>query len=302
MANIADILNSKKIGKTPLDCTNYVTQMIHYTHLVKNKMQFYNMDKQVVADLADKIELAGGIQQPVLARKIDAEKYEILAGHKRVAAIKLLVEDRGLNQKQFVFVPVHVVSMNDAEAEYNLIATNDYPNKSDYEKMMEVVRLTEILPQLRPDCEQSKRVLRKAISSVSSICETRVGNFQKIQKDFCDEAMKAFKSGAFGINVAIKLASLSKKDQQEILALHPKKLTIRIIDKFIESKESSSKEEDSKEKERSQYDRKRYSNVADTIFSEAKVALDFNEPDSNEYIRAQILQEAIELWKKYNCK
>ena len=59
---------------------------IHYTQLVSNINQFYS--EKELENLADVIQILGGVAQNLLVRKKDAEQYEILAGHRRQAAVK----------------------------------------------------------------------------------------------------------------------------------------------------------------------------------------------------------------------
>lgn len=227
MANINCILgnNSDALKKK----TAYVAQMIHYSQFVNSKMQFYNFGYEVSSDLADEIELAGCIHQPVVVRRIDAERYEILSGHKRVAASKILVEERG--KKEYTFIPAYVIKVDDYMAEYVLISTNDYPDKSDYEKMMEVVRLYDILPHIKPEESANSKILRKAVAKEAGMCETRAGNFKNIYSHFTDNAMEAFRENRFGINVAIKIASLPPEEQDSLVK--NEKISLKMIDEYI---------------------------------------------------------------------
>ena len=115
MASIQSILNNESSSKQSRLTKDYKSQMIHYSNLKNSNKQFYTMDPDVILDLADHIEMAGGIQEPVVARKIDVDRYEILGGHKRVAAVRFLVEERGRND--LAFVPVHVVQVKGWMAE-----------------------------------------------------------------------------------------------------------------------------------------------------------------------------------------
>lgn len=239
MASISTILGNKAKNKT-LNQVTFVTQMIHYSQLYKSDLQFYGCGRNRVEALADLIELAGAIQEPIVVRRIDAEKYEILSGHKRVAAAKMLVEDRNL--EQYALVPVHIVKVDDYMAEYILISTNDYPEKTDYERMMEVVRLYETLPHIKPDACASARVTRRLVAKEASLCETRVGNFKNIYTHFTEKAMQAFKEQKFGINVAIKIASLDPAEQDELS--EREHLTMSELSDFIAEKTSSSLETD----------------------------------------------------------
>ena len=63
---------------------------IHYSQLVPNTNQFYT--EKELEDLADIIQILGGVAQNLLVRKKDAEQYEILAGHRRWRASQIVVQ------------------------------------------------------------------------------------------------------------------------------------------------------------------------------------------------------------------
>lgn len=236
MANISNILGAKK--PTLQQRVPFVVQNIHYSQFERSGMQFYDCSREIVERIADNIEMAGEIEAPVIARKIDAEKYEILSGHKRILAVTLLVEERG--RSKFALVPTKIVNVDDDMAEYILISTNDYPEKSDYERMMEVVRLYDLIPRLEAkkekevDAQLTARMLRRLVASETSLCATRVGNFTNIYRHFTDAAMEAFKNKEFGINVAIKLASLAAAEQDKLVKNGG--LTIATITDYIKGK------------------------------------------------------------------
>ena len=93
MARIDSIFKSetKKAEQHP----KRITKWIHYTKLHDNKDQYCNApDKEAIEALADLIEADGEVLQDLLVRKTDTDEYEIVAGHKRRQACRLLVEER----------------------------------------------------------------------------------------------------------------------------------------------------------------------------------------------------------------
>ena len=60
-------------------------------------------NKEEIESLADLIEAAGEVIENLSVSKSDTDEYRIIAGHKRCEACRLLVEERGL--KQFEFLP-----------------------------------------------------------------------------------------------------------------------------------------------------------------------------------------------------
>ena len=106
------------------------------------------------------IELDGEVLQPLLVRKSGADTYEILAGHKRFRACKLL-SSKGL--EQFSLIPCYVKTMSDAQAEFAVYSTNGYNRKTDYEIMREVEGMSRLLkenPELFPEAASGRLVER----------------------------------------------------------------------------------------------------------------------------------------------
>ena len=212
MADISSILKNKGL-KQPKEKNHYEVTMIHYTQIHPSKMQFYSQND--IGEQADAIELAGGIMQPLVVSQQDADQYELLAGHRRLEAVKLLVENRKLNQ--YSMVPCHIEKANDWQAEYLLITTNGYREKSGYEKMIEVQRLAEIIPHLSGNETLKGRALRGRIAKELKTGETSVQIFNYIYNHLCPEGMEAFRVGEIKTTVAYELAHLQEADQKVLL-------------------------------------------------------------------------------------
>lgn len=88
-------------------------QLISIRKLEESKLQYRDIPQEDTERLADLIELDGEVLQPLLVRKSGADTYEILAGHKRFRACKLL-SSKGL--EQFSLIPCYVKTMSDAQA------------------------------------------------------------------------------------------------------------------------------------------------------------------------------------------
>ena len=174
-------------------------QQIHYTKLKESRLNFYTRSGEEVEELADTMIIAGGILQPLIVRKTDLSEYEILAGHKRRRASIYNVE-RGY--KEYEFLPCIVIdmsglvakkiaekvlaehnNMNDDDilemiAEYIVICTNSTASeRSDYEKMMQAVRLSEILPVMIDNENLKGRALRAEIAKEMKCSDGQVGRY-----------------------------------------------------------------------------------------------------------------------------
>jgi len=214
-------------------------QQIHYTKLKESRLNFYTRSGEEVEELADTMIVAGGILQPLIVRKTDLSEYEILAGHKRRRASIYNVE-RGY--KEYEFIPCIVIdmsglvakkiaekvlaehdSMNDDEllemiAEYIVICTNSTASeRSDYEKMMQAVRLSEILPVMLGNENLKGRALRAEIAKEMKCSGGQVGRYQSIYNNLVPEAMERFKTGGMVISTAVEMSGLDSDRQREAL-------------------------------------------------------------------------------------
>ena len=238
-------------------------QQIHYTKLKESQMNFYTRNEEEVEELADTMIIAGGILQPLIVRKTDLSEYEILAGHKRRRASMYNVE-RGY--KEYEFLPCIVMDMsglmakkvaekvlaehdsiNDDElldmiAEYIVICTNSTASeRSDYEKMMQAVRLSEILPVMLDNENLKGRVLRAEIAKEMKCSDGQVGRYQSIYNNLVPEAMERFKTGEMVISTAAEMSGLDRDRQRE--ALKKGRITLEDI-RLLKQQEKTVSESD----------------------------------------------------------
>ncbi len=233
-------------------------QQIHYTKLKESALNFYTRSEDEVEELADTMLIAGGILQPLIVRKTDMSEYEILAGHKRKRASVYNV-NRGY--KEFEFLPCIVIDMSgllakkisekilaeqgdvgddrmlDMIAEYIVICTNSTASESShYEKMMQAVRLSKILPAMLENEELKGRALRAEIAREMKCGDGQVGRYQSIYNNLVPGAMEFFKNGQIGLSVACRLAGLDKGQQEEILKKQP--ITLADIEALKQGKDT----------------------------------------------------------------
>ena len=238
-------------------------QQIHYTKLKESQMNFYTRNEEEVEELADTMIIAGGILQPLIVRKTDLSEYEILAGHKRRRASMYNVE-RGY--KEYEFLPCIVMDMsglmakkvaekvlaehdsiNDDElldmiAEYIVICTNSTASeRSDYEKMMQAVRLSEILPVMLDNENLKGRALRTEIAKEMKCSDGQVGRYQSIYNNLVPEAMERFQTGEMVISTAAEMSGLDRDRQRE--ALKKGRITLEDI-RLLKQQEKTVSESD----------------------------------------------------------
>ncbi len=226
----------KDAGKGEKKAAGFAVTMVHYTKLIPSENNNYSMES--IKELAQMIVLAGGVKQNLLARKKTPDEYELIAGHRRRQAVKYLVEELG--HEEYAMLPVHVERDGDLMSEVNLILTNcGARNRSDWERMMEVTRLTELLKAMQTGSQEeqdrfrewiglepglSGRELRKLVAELTGMSETKVAQLNHINNNLAPEMMDKFQSGAIGVSVANEAAGLPAEKQQELAGREEVKL------------------------------------------------------------------------------
>ena len=217
MPDISAILKNKGISLADTNESKILSSLnglfqrpvepIHFSKLVSNKNQFYR--EKELEELADTILLLGGIAQNLLVRKIGVDRYEILVGHRRWRASKILVEERGY--QKFAFLPCLAIECDDVTAEVILILTNSTArgDANGYEQMMEVVRLQELIPKMKGNEDLKGRVLRKEIALSVKKSESTVQNMMYIFRHLSAVGMAAFKAEKLTPASALYLARQS---------------------------------------------------------------------------------------------
>ena len=218
----------KDAGKGEKKAAGFAVTMVHYTKLIPSENNNYSMDS--IKELAQMIVLAGGVKQNLLVRKKTPDEYELIAGHRRRQAVKYLVEELG--HEEYAMLPVHVERDGDLMSEVNLILTNcGARNRSDWERMMEVTRLTELLKAMQTGSQEERdrfrewiglepglsgRELRKLVAELTGMSETKVAQLNHINNNLAPEMMDKFQTGQIGVSVANEAAGLPAEKQQEL--------------------------------------------------------------------------------------
>lgn len=241
MASLTDTLTGLKNKPEASGSTQqrYPVQYINYACLEASAYNFYPMSE--IEDLADAIELAGGILQPLLVRRKAPGHYEIIAGHRRWTATKYLVEQ---GRTQYAMLPCHVQDGDELVAKINLIVTNSQREKTPYVKMQEITELEQLLQELASGSEEEKakfaRITGVKLGAGETVTATNVARLKHINQNLEPELKEAMEAGKIGISIANELAGMKPEEQQmvakqidagEKITLQPKKKTVKTTEK-----------------------------------------------------------------------
>ena len=222
-------------------------KMIDIDLIEPNKNNFYEMSE--IEALADDIERQGLMTALVVSEQ-NGGKYELISGHRRLAALKSLIADgRRRNGK----VPCFIKGAKpNTETELDLIMLNATQRKySDADTMREHEELTRIFKELEAEGKTIKGRIRDRIAEALNVSPAQVGKLDNIKHNAIPDVEQAVKAGDMSISTANEVAKLAPEKQQEIITEKPKisHKEVKEIQKQELSAEKVSSETDEEEDE-----------------------------------------------------
>lgn len=205
----------------------------------KNTFGMRDIDK-----LADSIKEYGQLENAVV-RKIDHPEfeYEMISGHRRQAALKLLGHETILCK---------VVEADDLLAEAMLIIANlETRELTDFEKSNSAVRLVEIVEQRRKQGEYEGRKTREVVAEMMStesekVSPAKVQKLLKVQ-DLIPEFKEQLDKGELSLEKANQLAQMTPEQQKMVFDMFEQQGKELTAKKAKELKDSLQNSDNSKE-------------------------------------------------------
>ena len=193
-------------------------KMIDIDLIEPNKNNFYEISE--IEALADDIERQG-LMTALVVLEQNGGKYELISGHRRLAALKSLIADgRRRNGK----VPCFIKGAKpNTETELDLIMLNATQRKySDADTMREYDELTRIFKELEAEGKTIKGRIRDRIAEALNVSPAQVGKLDNIKHNAIPDVEQAVKAGDMSISTANEVAKLAPEKQQEIITEKPK--------------------------------------------------------------------------------
>lgn len=237
--NLMDLLNQRSketVEKNENDTEDAVNIMVDIYDLIPSKENFYDT-KEGIEELKQSIDLVG-LLQPLLVQK-EGEKYRIISGHRRRIAMLALVKE---GKERFRKVPcVKKDSKNAIMDKLALIMANRYRDKTDWEKMTEVIQTEELVLKLREEYE-IKGKTRELISEIVKSAPAQIGRYKTIYKNLCSDLMEEFKNDNIGISAIYEAAGMTEEWQKRVFELYKENGTLSINDVItLKEKEEEAK-------------------------------------------------------------
>lgn len=174
---------------------------------------FYEMSG--LPELASNIQLCG-LQQPIRVRAEAGGRYTIVSGHRRRAALEMLV---GEGQERFRSVPCIVETQNGSEAmrELRLIFANSATRRlTDAELSRQAERVEELLYRLAEEGVEFPGRMRDQVAAACKVSATKLAELKVIREKLAQPFQRQFGEGKLNASAAYKLARLPADIQQDV--------------------------------------------------------------------------------------
>jgi ParB family chromosome partitioning protein len=213
--DITKILNKQTTAQTENAVTEDFEEIkLDYGKIVITGKNKYSMND--IEDLAAGIEMAGGLLDPLILGRVNGE-YKLAGGHRRYAAVDLLVKD---GKEEYREVPCKYKDMTETEFRlYMLIGNTFNRHYTDYDKMIEAEEWKEVLTQAKEEGsflpEKGVRV-RDYIAKIMKTSAAVVGDWNRINNNGTDALKEQFEAGTIGVTAAAAASSLPEEEQNDI--------------------------------------------------------------------------------------
>ncbi|MBD7914228.1 ParB N-terminal domain-containing protein [Clostridium sp. Sa3CUN1] len=236
--NMMDLLNnnSRATQDKVESISKFKTIQINIDDLVPSRNNFYSIEEGGIKELKDSIELLG-LQQNLVVNKLENGKYEIIAGHRRYMAMKMLYEEGNQNFKS---IPCKVEEDDNIKNELRLIITNSTTRElSDWEKIHQASKLKELLIEYKKREKIPGRV-RDIVANILNVSATQIARMESISKNLIEEFKEELKEDKVNFSSAYEISKLDKEKQKEIYEDNKENnsnITIKGIKKKAEAEE-----------------------------------------------------------------
>lgn len=204
--NLADVLKDVSDSDTGREQIEYISLSL----IDEDPNNFYQLTD--IPLLADNISLCG-LQQPIRVRQKKDGRYIIVSGHRRRAALEMLVAD-GHEQWQEAPCIVERDDVSPALQQLRLIYANANTRKmTSAEISQQAEQVEKLLYQLKEEGYEFPGRMRDHVAEAVSVSKSKLARLKVIRENLAAVWADAWKDNIIGESVAYNLAQLPKSWQ-----------------------------------------------------------------------------------------
>lgn len=214
-----DLSIAKDMQSAASDSFSDNIKMIDIYEIAPSESNFYELSD--IGLLADDIEREGLRHNLVVYQDADTGLYKVVSGHRRLSAIKQLINEK---RRTSTKIPCYVErEKSRAETQFDLIMLNATQRKyTDADIMREYEEIEQTLKALEAEGKPLKGRMRERIAEILRVSPAQVGKIENIKHNAIEDVHEAVKNGEMSISTANEVAKLTPEKQREIVAEKPK--------------------------------------------------------------------------------
>ena len=175
---------------------------------------FYELS--CIDELAANIELCG-LQQPIRLRAGEGERYTIVSGHRRRAALLKLVEDGRTEYQEAPCIVEQAGTVSTAMQELRLIYANaDTRHLTSAEQSKQAERVAALLYQLKEEGMEFPGRMRDHVAEACKLSKTKLARLKVIREKLIPLWSELYKKDKINEDTAYELAKLSEDYQRKL--------------------------------------------------------------------------------------
>lgn len=219
--------------------------------IIRNKFESevydFSLGESVADDSLEALALdisKRGIQHAIRVMPAEDGKYEIVSGHRRYAANLIAVNKYGYAEGNFIPCVIESIppAGRDFEIKERLILDNLQREKTDYERMREIVIYKECV-EVRRTLGEDIVSVRDTIKAALGLSDATITRFLKVSTSLIPSLMEAFHEGKIAATVAYEIACLPSDEQSRISEKWNKEdeptLTLSRVSQILHTQESA---------------------------------------------------------------
>lgn len=173
---------------------------------------FYDLPK--LEELANSISIIG-LQEPVVVRPVEDGRYRIISGHRRTAALRILI-DRGEHDDKVMCI-VERQQESEALTQLKLIMGNSENRVlTSAEQARQVEETQQLIYQLKEEGFDFPGRVRDWVSEICKISTGKIARLNVIRSQLVPNFMKLWEAGTINDSVAYILAGQVPKRQKAV--------------------------------------------------------------------------------------
>lgn len=202
-------------------------EYIPYTKILPDPQNGYSMDG--IEDLARNIGIVG-LRDPLRVYSVADDMFMISSGHRRHAAIGLVMESDAEAFAQGVPCIVDRSDDSPAVREFKLLMANmDNRKMSDADLSQQLLRMQDVCRRLEDEGFQLKGRARDWVAEMAGVSRTKVGTLQAIRNNLDPELLASYDRGELNTAVANELQKLPADFQLRLVKVAGEGLTMGMV-------------------------------------------------------------------------